>query len=479
MMVEHIPAAVANLIREIQATGRPAYVVGGAVRDLLLDRTPDDFDIATAARPDEVVALAFRQGWKTVDQLGENFGVVLVVVAGHLVEVATFRGESYGEDAHRPEAVWFTDELIIDLARRDFTMNAMALDLDGRLIDPFGGLTDIQKKIIRAVGLPGKRFAEDGLRMFRACRFAAELGFFLDLEVLAAIPPLLERVRGLSRQRVKDELNWLLVAPYPQLGLEPLVATGLAGVECRVKSGDGSMQIPILPELTALYQWADDQGIGSTVWTQLKEFVASVPADLTLRWAALLYAVAADGQRQADQDKSTYEQELAQKSAALAATILYRFEFGAKFRERVCWLIGQRNLFSQLGQEDMDRWLRQEACSGRYRSRQQLAEAVEQLVAFCQGFNLALGPTIVNSALQNQGQEWIQLARTMPVGTVDLRCSIPSIQELLPPGEAVGPLLKWLLTQVQARVIANEPAAIMTAAQSWLTSCSKPLVKEK
>ena len=253
-LIQQIPGIIKMLLGELNATGRPAYVVGGAVRDLLLSREPDDFDVATAGRPEEVLSLAHRKGWKTVERLGRNFGVVLIVIDGQPIEVTTFRGESYGDDAHRPEKVWFTDDLDDDLSRRDFTMNAMAVGIDGILHDPFGGRCDLAAKFIRAVGDPQQRFREDALRMFRACRFAAELGFTIDPAILAAMLTNRERVSGLSLERVKDELSWLLVANYPEKGLDPLVTTGLAAGSCRVRRLDGISHIPP-PRINSAYEW--------------------------------------------------------------------------------------------------------------------------------------------------------------------------------------------------------------------------------
>ncbi|EAX48511.1 Polynucleotide adenylyltransferase [Thermosinus carboxydivorans Nor1] len=251
-MIERVPQAVQLILTALGANGYAAYIAGGAVRDLVAGRPVNDYDIATSARPEAVREIAARQGWQVVDKLGTNYGVVMVVVDGTGVEVATFRGERYGEDSHRPAEVWYADTITDDLSRRDFTVNAMAMDVAGNIIDPFGGRRDLAARLIRTVGDPNRRFGEDALRMLRACRFAAQLGFAIDDVTLAAIPANLGRMAGLSLERVRLELDKLLLGDYPHLGLAALVATGLAGASCRVKEKGEYQAVAILPELNHL-----------------------------------------------------------------------------------------------------------------------------------------------------------------------------------------------------------------------------------
>ena len=178
-MQVHFPSYVLKTLNLLNAAGFEAYVVGGAVRDLLLGREPGDYDITTVARPEQVASVLRAAGYTLAENLGENFGVVAAVTEGHALEIATFRNEryAYGQDAHRPAEVWFCDTLQEDLSRRDFTVNAMAMDAQGTLYDFYGGQKDLEAKLLRTVGDPKKRFAEDALRMYRACRFVAQLDF--------------------------------------------------------------------------------------------------------------------------------------------------------------------------------------------------------------------------------------------------------------------------------------------------------------
>ena len=470
-LIQQIPEIPRMIIGELNASGWAAYVVGGAVRDILLKREPDDFDVATAARPEEVLALAHRMGWKTVTGLGQNYGVVLIIIGGSPVEVTTFRGESYGEDAHRPKQIWYTDSLEADLSRRDFTMNAMALGLDGILHDPFGGQGDITAKFIRAVGDPQLRFAEDALRMFRACRFAAELGFTIDQAILTAIPKQLERVAGLSLERVKDEMNWLLLADYPEMGLAPLVTTGLAASQCRARDSAGVSYTPLLPELVPLIGMAQNPVFNqASLWQQTLKTIHNAPRELICRWAALLLEVAKSeaGIQIFGDDGQILDQDHDKTSASLADQVMRRFAFGGKVCQRVVWLVQQHRRFSRLGFEAgqaFHHWLWTEARSGRFRSSSQLVEALEQLVALASAAMQAKGS--YSEPFKAVAQACVEQAWQMPVGTGDLRYPLAEIAAILNGQEFVGPFLKHVLIQVQDGVIENCENTMIAEARKW------------
>ncbi len=217
-----LPEPAARVLSALEAAGHEAYLVGGCVRDLLLGRKPKDLDVATSARPEEVKRL-FRKAVPT----GERFGTVTVLDFSAPVEVTAFRAEGQYEDARWPSEVRFGVTLAEDLARRDFTVNALALGRDGRLVDPFGGRGDLEVRVIRCVGDPAARFGEDALRMLRAARFAAQLGFAVEPATRAAMSacaPLIERV---SAERVRDELLRTLLAPDHRAGFDLLLSAGL------------------------------------------------------------------------------------------------------------------------------------------------------------------------------------------------------------------------------------------------------------
>jgi tRNA nucleotidyltransferase (CCA-adding enzyme) len=218
-----VPAGVRSVLERLLASGHEAWLVGGGVRDLLRGRDPKDWDVATDALPDQVVKL-FRR----VVPTGIAHGTVTVLIPGGQVEVTTFRAEGAYVDGRRPESVAFHRDLVADLSRRDFTINALAFDpVGGRFRDPFGGQDDLARRCVRCVGVAAERFGEDGLRPLRAVRFATVLEFELEPETEAAIPGALAVFDKVALERRRDELLKLLLAAGVARGLELLRRTGL------------------------------------------------------------------------------------------------------------------------------------------------------------------------------------------------------------------------------------------------------------
>jgi len=254
-----IPVGVRALLERLRSAGHEAWLVGGGVRDLLLGQHPKDWDIATGALPEEVMKL-FRK----VVPTGIAHGTVTVLVPEGPVEVTTFRVESGYVDGRRPGKVEFRRDLVEDLARRDFTINALAFDpVGGRFRDPFGGQEDLRLRRVRCVGVASERFGEDGLRPLRAVRFATVLEFELDAETEAAIPGALGVFDKVALERRRDEFLKLLHAPGVVRGLVLLRRTGLLA--------------RLLPELDEL---EDDERVGR---------VNRAPPVLEVRLAALLF----------------------------------------------------------------------------------------------------------------------------------------------------------------------------------------------
>jgi len=218
------PEALArSLVERLRASGHKAYFVGGCVRDLLLGRAPKDFDVATSARPEEVLALFPR-----ADRVGAHFGVVLVHEGRAHVEVATFRADLEYLDGRHPEGVRFETDPRADAVRRDFTINALLLDpLSGEILDFVEGRADLEAGVIRAIGDPAQRFREDHLRLLRAVRFAARLGFSIEPATCDAIRSLAPLIHAVSAERVRDELARILTEGGARRGFELLDATGL------------------------------------------------------------------------------------------------------------------------------------------------------------------------------------------------------------------------------------------------------------
>ena len=291
--------AVAGLLRIAPVAGRlgrlfadaghELYLVGGSVRDALLGRLGQDLDFTTSARPDDVEAL-LRRFSPAVWTIGKDFGTIGCKVTDSgvswVVEVTTYRSDAYAADSRKP-AVAFGDSLDGDLVRRDFTVNAMAVSLpDHRFVDPYGGLADLASAVLRTPTTPEVSFGDDPLRMMRAARFAAQLGFEPAVEVVAAMTAMAERIGIISAERVRDELTKLLLSDRPQPGLDLLVRTGLAD--------------RVLPELPALrlerdehHRHKDVYQHSLTVLEQAIDLEGRLPSrpDLVNRLAALLHDV--------------------------------------------------------------------------------------------------------------------------------------------------------------------------------------------
>jgi tRNA nucleotidyltransferase/poly(A) polymerase len=219
-----VPAEVREVVAALRGAGKQAYLVGGCVRDLLAGLDAVDFDVATDAVPEEVQRL-FRRTAPT----GIKHGTVTVLGARGDYEVTTFRRDGKYGDARHPDDVTYAESIEEDLSRRDFTFNALAYDPAGdKLVDLFGGVDDFERGVVRAVGDPRERFREDGLRPLRAVRLAARFAFDVDGETLNAIPAVLDRVRMVAVERVRDELvKMLATAAKPSYGLELMRNTGL------------------------------------------------------------------------------------------------------------------------------------------------------------------------------------------------------------------------------------------------------------
>lgn len=254
------------------------FVVGGAIRDLLSGNAPTEWDAATDARPEQIERLLKSFGCKQIGVIGKRFGTITANFNGEPVEITTFRFESYRPDHRQPE-VKFGKSIRDDLARRDFTINAIAYDvMADKLLDPYDGQADLETRVIRTVGRPNERFSEDPLRMLRAIRFMTTLQFAIELSTLEAIKEELARFNILSAERVAGELNKILVAQQPSVAIEAMVHTGL------IKH--------VLPELLESIDLEFEPGAHKDVYRHILQVLDQTPPKLELRWCALLHDIA-------------------------------------------------------------------------------------------------------------------------------------------------------------------------------------------
>lgn len=325
-----------GIVARLQQAGFSTFWVGGCVRDFLLGRAPGDYDIATSALPEQIEALFPR----TIP-VGRKFGVIIVLVEEQQFQVATFRAEADYQDGRRPETVIFANAQA-DAARRDFTVNGLFFDpVTEKLHDWVGGEADLCAKIIRTIGSPGERFAEDHLRLLRAVRFAAQLGFTIEPATFAAIQKLAAKIKLISAERIRDELLKLFQPPHAARGLELLHATGLLE--------------HVLPELAATVtcEQSPDYHPEGSVFNHLRLMLKQLPADAPplLPWAVLMHDIAKP--LTASRDASTgsihfYEHE--KIGADLTEQILERLKFPRKDIETVATVVRHHMQFKDAPQ---------------------------------------------------------------------------------------------------------------------------------
>ena len=406
----------ATLLNALHAAGYAAYAVGGCVRDSLLGRTAHDWDLCTSALPQQVMELF---GAEQCIPTGLQHGTVTIKYGGQLYETTTFRTEGSYTDGRHPDEVQFVPDVREDLARRDFTINAMAYNEAEGLVDPFGGQKDLQNGLLRAVGEPQQRFTEDALRILRLYRFAARFGFALDAATARAARQLAPHLDCISAERIQEELAKLLAAPQPGAYLEPAVLS------------------VVLPELTPAALEA------------AKPVVDACPAgeeNLPVRWAALLGALG-------EADTRRVLKRLRCSNACIEETaVLVRETAG----EGVCRGFSEEKASAHPG----DIHLRQ--LLGRYGLR-----TVERLCALC----AALHPQAASECALAA-----QRARQLEADGVCCRVSQLAVngRDLMAAGIPAGPALRRVLEALLDGVIRaeypNEKPALLAAAQKIIAS---------
>ncbi len=315
-----LPEDVKIIIDTLTAAGFEAFAVGGCVRDTILGRNPEDWDITTSASPQQVKELFSH----TIDT-GIAHGTVTVMRSHVGYEVTTYRIDGEYEDARHPKEVIFTSNLVEDLKRRDFTINAMAYNETKGLVDAFGGIEDLQKGIIRCVGDPMERFSEDALRMLRAVRFAAQLGFEIEEKTKEAIAKLAPTIAKVSAERIATELIKTLVSPNPQ-SLRVAYELGLTKVF--LPEFDIMMETP---QISKHHMYS----VGEHTLVSVQE----IPPEKTLRLAILLHDVAKPASISMDEKGQNHFYGHPQRGVEMARDILKRLKFDNHTTDRVCALV--------------------------------------------------------------------------------------------------------------------------------------------
>lgn len=269
-----LPIEIREIIDEIRKNNEEAYVVGGAVRNFLLNIEINDYDIATSGKPDKI--LKIFEDFRTVD-IGKEFGTILVLYKGYEVEITTFRKDGKYKDGRRPESVEFSKRIEDDLIRRDFTINAMAYDGE-KIIDLFGGQIDLEKKLIKTVENPYERFSEDYLRILRAIRFAAQLDFRIEENTFQACLEYGDKLSLVSKERIRDELFKILLSKKPSIGFEYMRKLNVLD--------------KIIPEINDMVGFNQKSKYhNSDLYYHTLQVLDNTDSDLELRLAALFHDV--------------------------------------------------------------------------------------------------------------------------------------------------------------------------------------------
>jgi len=446
-----IPQKVNDIIEELIQHGYEAYAVGGCVRDMVLGREPEDWDITTSATPMEVKRI-FR---RTVDT-GIIHGTVTVLVDKEHFEVTTYRLDGEYEDNRHPKAVSFTSSLTEDLKRRDFTINAMAYNNKEGFIDLFGGMEDIKKGLIRCVGSAKERFDEDALRILRAVRFSAQLGFIIEEETLKAIKEKVFHLNNISAERIRVELTKLILSDHPDR-LEDLFETGITKV--------------VLPEFDAMMITQQNNihhsySVGEHTIRAVVEVAGSIQENrysarerTILRWTMLLHDIEKPNTKSIGKDEQDHFYGHQEKGALVAKNILKRLKFDNDTLDSVVHLVryhdyrfvltpaGMRKAASIIGKDYMELLFEVNRADTSAKNPKYTKEKEERLISARRLYQDIL-----------KREECVSL-KELRINGKDL------IAAGLKPGREMGDILNRLLTEVMEDPAKNQKEILLLRAK--------------
>lgn len=428
------PVTVDKVLQRLEESDYEAYAVGGCVRDMLRGKTPDDWDMTTSARPEEVMALFQGHAIPT----GLQHGTVTVREDGQSFEITTFRADGTYTDSRHPDAVRFSTDLREDLCRRDFTVNAMAMDRRGKLIDPFGGQDDLQKGVIRCVGEADRRFGEDALRIMRGLRFAAVLGFDIDGDTAQSIRKNRERLKNIAIERILVEMDKLL---------------------CGEAAGRILLDFPevfgvFLPEILPCVGFDQRSRYHCyTVWEHIVRSVESVPAEPVLRWAMLLHDIGKPACFTVDEQGAGHFYGHDGIGADMASDILRRLRMDRQRSERIELLVRRHGPDLPENRRGMLRLLNAIG-----------EEAVRQLIAVKRADNMAQSEEFRSRQKEIDRQEQLleEILHDRPCFTLQqLAVDGRDMMTLGLQGKAIGEMLHALLQRVLDGTLPNEREVLL------------------
>jgi tRNA nucleotidyltransferase (CCA-adding enzyme) len=315
----NIPDYVNKILKSLDKEGYEAFIVGGCVRDLILGREPSDYDVTTSAPPDEIQSIF--KNYKTIE-IGKEFGTIVIVQKEGCVEVTTYRSDGEYKDGRRPSEVSFSNNILEDLSRRDFTVNSIAYNENRGILDPFNGVIDIKNKIIKTVGPPLDRFNEDHLRIMRAVRFATQLDFTIEENTYNACKELSDSLKYISAERIRDELFKILLSNKPSKGIRLMYDLGILK--------------HVIPELIQTIGYDQKNPHHSkTLGDHILCVLDNTPPKLDLRMAALLHDIAKPITYSVDEKGVGHYYGHDKLGAKVSKTILTRLKCSNDFIEKV------------------------------------------------------------------------------------------------------------------------------------------------
>ncbi len=438
------PRPLVEVHARIVQAGYQCYVVGGAVRNIVLQKDPTDWDLATDATPADLIPL-----FRAVIPTGIKHGTVTILYKGYKFETTTFRIEGPYSDFRHPDHVHYTKELLEDLKRRDFTINAMAIDpMERILIDPYGGKEDVKKRLIRALGDPLERFQEDPLRILRAVRFHAQLAFTIEEKTKEAMKALAHTLRTVSSERIRDEMEKIMASERPSIGFNLMAETGILSI--------------LFPELLAC-RGVDQKGAHAyDVFTHSILCCDAAPRENpAVRWACLLHDSGKPVVKSVSAEGETTFHRHEQISAQLAGTILRRLRFPVAFEKRVVHLV----LHHMFHYEDS--WT--DAAVRRF-VRKVGKENLEDLFTLREADGWATSGIRPDPRPLTQFRERIArvLAQSAPLSLKDLAVNGDDLASVgIPKGPAMGTVLDFLLESVLEDPSMNKRDRLLELAKNF------------
>ncbi len=434
-----LPAEVGKIITRFQKANQQIYLVGGAVRDYFLKRPIHDWDLATDAPPATILKLFPKTSF-----YNNQFGTVTIPLKTDKVEITPFRRESHYRDFRHPAKISWGKTINEDLARRDFTINAMALEPQPnsafRLIDPFQGRYDLEKKLIRAVGKAEQRFQEDALRLIRAIRFSAQLGFLIEEKTFQAIKKNAALIKKVSRERLRDELLRLLASPFPAEGINFLHTSGLLTF--------------LIPELEATYGIKQAKHHIDDVWTHSLKTLANCPnPDPIVRFAALIHDIGKPLTAKGEgANRTFYNHEIV--GAKIASRLSHRFRLSKKDSQRL-WRLVRWHQFT-MDEHQTDKAIRRFI---RHVGQENLAAMLDLRTADRLGSGVR-----ATSWRFELFKKKLAAVQKQPFSLKDLKINGHDVMQHLKisPGPLVGQILKHLFQEVVDKKVVNKREELLS-----------------